>query len=318
MAGRDNDDIIEDYDVIPEGSPQGGPPPMPGSAQPAPMTARERGAAAAAKGKISKGQAKLIWIICIVVCVVGVAAVGVHFFFLRPDPQPRPAPPRQPDRPIIPTTPKRELTEHEQNAREFMAAVTGHMRNVNRSRAFDMFMTARVDMTRWVQEAQRIKGTEELDGLEDAWLNAIRAFQRAKYAEVLTLHVNRAEDLDVEGFDLSTDTRFEDVLKLSDDQLMDARLQRYHGARVALGRYSAEVNRFQADHIKHDMTCSKLWLTRKADFAAESERLQAAREGVFPPEDLEHAKGPLYGPDEEMEYEKLMDKLRADAANSGK
>jgi len=263
------------------------------------MSADELAAAHAGKGKITKQQAKLIWIICIAVCVLGVGAVGVHYFFLR-DPGAAPPPvnnaPR--NRPgLTGTNTGPAKSEHEQKADTFIRAVNGYDSLMGRSKAWDFFLVGQHNFGRAVEKALKLKkdGAPK-DELESAWADAVKAWYEARYRINVFILVNRDES--VRDF-MTADLRSrESVLALTDADYANVKLQRYHAALEKVGRNSDNIKMFQTDVIKNDIQVGNMFTSDKwkPHWAAEKKKWDDSNPDLGDPQieaaDLEYCKGP--------------------------
>lgn len=327
MAVPDNDDIVEDYEVEAPGretgpvrrieSAQGGEVPRP-QPEPSkgPSAASLAGAAAAKKGKISHAQAKMIWIVCIAICVLGLGAVAGHYFLIKL-PAEKEAAKVQPvkNRPPVRQSRTAEPTEEDLRLRSYTLAVSGFTRELNRSKGWDFFRVAQVRFieARKKALAEKAKETPTQPELDDAWLEAIRAFQNVNYAMTLFLHLNRPVNTELPSdFMLPSIKDKSEVAKLPAEFMSNPEIQRWQAASELVDGYSSDIKSFRTDSLRYDMTCQRVYMERKADFAAETERLNKAQAEPpeFDPADLEFVKGPPYGPEDEMQWEKVSQELQ--------
>ena len=305
VTSNHDDEIIEDYE---EEAPQAaGGPVQPQAGRSA---ASEAGAAAAAKGKISHKQARMIWAVCIAVCVLGAGAVGVHYFFFGASGGTGAAnTPRQPAN--QPKMPKKQLSEHEVNVQAYWGHVRTETMNIKRgSKAWDFFRVAQLRFESATRAAQAAKGGEDQAALDEAWLVAIKAYLHARYARELLRHVMKPKDLELpEDFHLPGEGELELLKDFSDELLTNRALARMHAAALLLDQYSGRINRFRADVINFDATCNRVWELRKADYAAEDGRLMRALEipPQFEPADLEFTRSKDYELDEVTEEQKFLE-----------
>lgn len=279
------------------------------------QTPEEAAADAAMKGKITRSQAKLIWIICIAICVIGPAAVAVHYFFFS-DPGVAPPPvnntPR--NRPgLNPTGNQPVKTEHEKNGEIFIRKVSGWMALMDRGKTWDFFL---VRMSKFqVARDKAMSAKKENLSTEDQeklWVEAIKAYYEVRYAaNVVKLMYRHESVIDFLGVDNIDD--FKQVLLLEDSQMKDENLQKYQAALTKVQRRTADINKFQTDILKYELLPSRMFTDDKwkPSWAAEKAKYDAsnpdAPDPTIAPEDLEFCKGPDYKEGEKSEYDKWIE-----------
>lgn len=317
MAVPDHDDdIVEDYEVLPPSGPpaQGGPTKPPGEGDksaPDAKLAGEQVTAQLKKGKISSGQARLIWIICIGVCVLGAAAVAVDYFVLRGGPGGSkgntPANHVAGNAPVRrPPKDERELTPHEKNTAKFINEAKMYYNNMGRTKAWDQFELSQLRFQAAWKVARKIRGSDDPTGLDDAWLETIKEYHNAYYWLEVVKFVNRPKSTELPtDFETMDAGDYDNAFKnLTDEQLLDAEIQRYQAALSRSDRSTSGesgLKEFRSGPLKDDVTCGKVWEKRAADYTVERERLNKARQNppVIDPADIEFASGPDYGPQDD-------------------
>ncbi|MBX3473431.1 MAG: hypothetical protein KF754_03545 [Planctomycetes bacterium] len=268
---------------------------------PEPGSPEELAAAHASKGKITAGQAKLIWIICIAVCVLGLGAVAVHYFIFRDpnagQPLPNSAKANRPN--LLPSNNRPEKSQHEKNADAFVSAVTGRVAYMNRSKAWDFFLIGQFQFGRAVEKARDLKRKDApVTEQETAWADAIKAWYEARYRINVFILVNRDDSLrDFLTADMNDRAS---ILALTDRDYADIKIQNYHAALLKLGRYTDDIKKFQTDVIKNNIMVGNMFTSDqwKPHWAAERKKWEDSnpdREDAEPwidPSDLEYCKGP--------------------------
>lgn len=266
---------------------------------PEPGTPEELAAAHASRGKISAGQAKLIWIICIAVCVLGIGAVAVHYFFIRdPNAGIAQANNQKSNRTgVLPPSNKPQKTEHEKNADAFVAAVSGWVAKMDRGRAWDFFLVGQFRFGRAVEKARDLKKKDApVAEQEQAWAEAIKAWYEARYRINVFILVNRDES--VRDFLTADMNDRASVLGLRDADYKDVKLQMYHAAQFKLGRYTDDIKKFQTDVIKNNIMVGNMFTSDKwKPFWADAKKKwddsnPDAEVPWIDPADLEYCKGP--------------------------
>lgn len=311
-----DDEIIEDYEVESSSPPAqaSGGPPGPQQGRPTPA---ELGAAAASRGKITHGQAKMIWIICIAVCLLGGGAVAVHYFFLSDNGGGGGAAANRPPVNRGPTknaSPRRELTEHEKNVNAYIKDVIDRRNALKSSKGWDFFWCRKLRFDAAWNDARALKTAENAAARDNAWLEAIKAYLNVKYAADIFRHANAPVNFEVpEDLSISTGKEWtKEVEQFSDEHLKVAELAQTHAAAILLSDFIDDINLFQSSAIKSDLSCWAVWDKRKGEFAVEFERFEKGRGDppMFDAADLEFVKGPNYGPKEPMEWEKVAEELK--------
>jgi hypothetical protein len=282
VSNNHDDDIIDDYEEVKPDkgtrrieSGHGGQVPPPGNGGPDQNGERP-------KGKISKSQAKLIWIICIAVTVLGLGAVGIDLFL---DPlerrkhqqaqvpqQPQPQPKRKKRQP--------ELTEHQLLARTFAV-------RANEFRTSAMDSAAHEEAWEALQAARRALSAAQEDRADTAlWAEAWRTYYRAAYAVELFGHVHPYDDRDVPLVsNLQDNSAMEDM---TEDELNSEVIQRAFGYYLLHSNLHTQVENVHrplrelavAANVRNNEQY-------KEELAALKERYNNARSNqVFDPEDL--------------------------------
>lgn len=279
------------------------------------LTPEEAAADAAMKGKITRSQAKLIWIICIAICVIGPAAVGVHYVFFRDEgvaPPPVNNTPR--NRPgLNPTGNQPVLTEHEKNGKAFVGKVAGWMALMDRGRTWDFFLVRQsrfqVAQSKALDAKKANLSTEEQEKL---WVEAIKAWYEVRYAvNVVRLMYRHESMIDFLGVDDIND--FKQVLLLEDSQMKDENLQKYQAALTKVQKFTRDIQQFQTNILKYELLPSRMFTDEKwkPSWAAEKAKMDAsnpeAPDPKIEPEDLEFCQGPDYKEGEKSEYDKLIE-----------
>ncbi|MBE7493287.1 MAG: hypothetical protein HS108_16210 [Planctomycetes bacterium] len=272
-------------------------------------------AAAGTQGKITRKQAKLIWIICIAICVLGPVAVGVHYFFFSgPSGGPPPVNNAPRNRPgLNPNSGGPVETEHEKNGKIFVRKVGGWMQLMDRSKTWDFFLLRKskfqVARDKAMEGKKSNLSTEEQEKL---WVEAIKAYYEARYAANVVKVMYRDESVaDFLGVDNIDD--FKQVLLLTESQMKNEALQKYQAALTKVQRHTADINKFQTDILKYELLPSRMFTDDKwrPQWAAERAKYEASSpdslDPVIAPEDLEFCRGPDYKEGEKSEYDKFVE-----------
>lgn len=322
MAQPEHDDeIIEDYEVESSGPPEAAGGPVAPQGKP---SAAEAGAAAAAKGKITHGQAKMIWIICIAVCVLGGAAVGVHYFFIAEKGGAGNGTQAANRAPAKAKQPPKELTEHEKNVNEYIVEVRTTVQDMRSSKAWAFFFARKMYFDYAMEQAREAKAGDDIPAREKAWLEVIKTYLDTMYAMDLLKFVNAPKTFVMpEGMDLPTGKGLhEGVTAFTEEMLKNPELRRMHAAALLVDDHRDDLVAFQRGPRSTDQICNAIWETRRQDFEGHYTRWQKGQ--AVPPEfeaaDLEFVKGPDYKDGEQTEFEKAYDdiqKRKAEKAAAG-
>jgi hypothetical protein len=282
-----DDDNLDDYEELPDEA-HGGPVDKPAGRPSEQMRAPT-------KGKISAQTAKRIWFLCIGISVLAIAAVVVDYVW---DPLGR--------RPVIEgpgqanTTPdptprkgKREPTEHEKLATQFMFGTNEKHKKMRDSRAYDIVRLA-INDTRKAGEAAVADA-----GSGDLWLDAWLKYYDARYKLEL-FRFRWPYDPAKTPFVGALDDR-QAMLELTDEELKSEQGQSYLASNLHYNKMYGELSDFEnkwsalakAASVKND----------NEEVKAARAKYEAARDNAeFTDEDKAKVKQEPRGPDEPPPY----------------
>lgn len=263
----DNDNMPQDYEVLDDEAPRGGPP----RNQPP-------------KGKITQKSAKMIWIVCIAITLLGVAAVVVDIVL---DPLKRRVPP--PDNGRIAPGPQQprpqpkgqQLSEKQLLAREYGRDSFLQGQTIIASRSYD-FVRLAINQAR---QAAELALEEENRSDGDLWLDAWQKWYHASYALKLFEYKwpYSMANLPV----ASKYDQYEAFTDLSDELLKSEDAQREFASYVLSLGMQAEIDSIEA-RIR-DIAKAATVRTQSEELQPAKDKLTAARnDGVFAEEDLEY------------------------------
>ncbi|MCG3182375.1 MAG: hypothetical protein ICCCNLDF_00437 [Planctomycetes bacterium] len=324
----DDDDIVEDYEEVSSGSArrvssgQGGPVKRPSSgarpsttAMPA-LPPEETQQDQAGKGKISHKSAKMIWIICIAITVLGLAAViaDVAFdaFGRRAGGNTTPVNADNPRTNRTGLPPKDNKSPREQAEDDFQGAVVTMMKQMESSKAWDLYWVSFLEFDSAYDKAIEMKKAgapgEELDA---AWAETIRCWYKTRYASELFKHHFDRNQVSLDFFPINIQDRAQ-YSDLSTEQLQSADIRAYQAAHAKIDTKSAKVNKFQTDVLKYDLTASKVYQDpawEEKSFGEYKNKWKAASVPSgkqFDQADLDFVNGPDYKEGEEKRWEAFL------------
>ena len=301
-APRDDDDVVEDYEVFDEQPSNKRPAAKSGAGQPvlrkqpsvaggrkptAPMRPGSASRQAVApvegdpgegsefeqppaydpnKGKISARSAKQIWIICIAITVFGLSAVVVDYVF---DPMGR----RNKGNPINGNTkagntakkddrPKDPLSELAEN---FNRSVGMEMSRLRQKKPFKFYQTAYnkfVGTRSMAYDAMADKETSKA-AREKAWAEVYNDYYQAQYAKNLFMSVYRQGMDGVETITLKDEEARMRLAKDKGDAILKEDFVRLQAAATLVDAWSADVNQFWTGMRKGDSFVGDIFLDER-------------------------------------------------------
>ncbi|MCB9894688.1 MAG: hypothetical protein H6839_09575 [Planctomycetes bacterium] len=321
----DDDDVIEDYEEVQSesavrrvNSGQGGPvkrPPTGGAARPQtsamPALDDEGRPMGPSKGKITQKQAKLIWIICIVIVVLGLGAVGTDYVLNKNkggggntvDPN-VPANNRRTGLP-----PEHVQSPREKLESEFVTAVVGKMGQMDGSKAWDFYWTSVLEFDASYEKAKALKSeaTTPSEELEAAWADTIKHYYKAKYAaDLFRFHFGESK---VDFFAINIRSK-DDLSMLNDDELKNDAIRTFQAASSKIDAKSTNVNKFKTDILKYDLTAQKVhesqeWADKVFGEYKNKWELETSKK-EFAQEDIDFVDGPDYTTGQEKMWEAFL------------
>lgn len=327
----DDDDIVEDYEEVSTDSParrvnsaQGGPVKRPASGARPSTTAMaalppddEQSVEVGGKGKISHKSAKLIWIICIAITVLGVGAfvadVAFDLFGRRKGANTTAVNTDTPRSNRTGLPPREARSPRQQAEDDFQGAVVTMMKQMEDSRAWDLYWLSFLEFDAAYDKAIELKKADSTgEELEAAWAETIRCYYKTRYASELFKHRYDRNEISLDFFPINISDRGQ-YADLTTEQLQSADIRTYQAAHAKIDTKSAKVNKFQTDVLKYDLTASNVaqnseWEAKVfGEYKNKWKAASVASGKQFDPDDLEFVNGPDYKAGEKKRWEAFLD-----------
>lgn len=197
----------------------------------------------------------------------------------KPKEQPKEPPKEQPKQPPQPTA-------HEKNADEFVRVVLERCNELEETKAYKDYVKAMEAFQKSYDHALQKKKDDNGKGqdLEQAWADTLKDWYAARYAQQLFLHLYFTDS----SFEPVFVHDREEVLTLSDAQLLSSKARESQAAHEVVAQHSARLNAFRTDSLKYDLTCQKVHEDKKWQkrFEDAKKKFEDAASGKFDEKDL--------------------------------